>query len=267
MNRLEAVIFDWAGTTLDFGSLAPVRAVTRLFANRSIPLSDADVRRDMGLFKKDHIRRILERPHVSAAWHNRHSRAPVDSDVDAMFREFAPLQLEILEEHAQLIAGVTGLAGRLRQRGLKLGTTTGYTRPMLDVLLTQAAEQGYRPDLALCPDDAGGGRPYPWMCLRIALSFQLSSTAAAVKVGDTPSDIEEGLNAGMWSVGVAETGNQIGLSASDLAALPIDDRRRRLEGARESLRAAGAHYVVDSAPELDPVIEQIEGRLAAGERP
>ena len=92
MNRLEAVIFDWAGTTLDFGSLAPVRAVTRLFADRSIPLSDADVRRDMGLFKKDHIRRILERPHVSAAWRNRHARAPVDSDVDAMFREFAPLR-------------------------------------------------------------------------------------------------------------------------------------------------------------------------------
>ena len=267
MKRLEAVVFDWAGTTVDSGSLAPVKAVSNLFARQLIAVSDADIRRDMGLFKKDHIRRILALPHVEREWSKRNGHLPGDEDVEALFSDFKLLQMESLNEHSSVICGVPALAERLRARRLKLGSTTGYTRPMLDFLLTRAAEQGYRPDLASCPDDVGGGRPRPWMCLRIALEFRLASTAAAVKVGDTPSDIEEGLNAGMWAVGVAATGNEVGLSESELAALSDADRMRRLEYACNRLKGAGAHYVIDSVAELDSVLDQIDARLAAGERP
>jgi phosphonoacetaldehyde hydrolase len=138
---------------------------------------------------------------------------------------------------------------------------------MLDLLVEKAAAQGYRPEISLCPDDVGGGRPHPWMCLRIALHFRLSSVAAAVKVGDTVSDIQEGLNAGMWTVGVAETGNEIGLSEADLAALPADERKRRAAKAAENLRAAGAHYVIPSVAALSPILHEIDKRLVAGERP
>jgi phosphonoacetaldehyde hydrolase len=267
MKRLEAVVFDWAGTTVDCGSLAPVRAITKLFATQGIQLSDADVRRDMGLFKKDHIRRILALPHVDKEWQTRKGRPAGDEEVEAMFAEFAPVQMEILEQHSQLINGVAGLAEGLRARGLKLGATTGYTRPMLDLLMARAAQQGYRPDLSLCPDDVGGGRPLPWMCLRIALDFHLTSTASAVKVGDTPSDIQEGLNAGMWTVGVTATGNEVGLGADELAALSPADRMRVVERAGKNLKAAGAHYVVESVAQMEPIIEEINRRLAAGERP
>ena len=176
MMGVEAVIFDWAGTTVDWGSLAPVRALTALFAHRGIQVSDSDVRRDMGLFKKDHIRRILSFPHVGASWHKLKGRAPNEDDVETIFTEFMGVQMEILDEHSQLIPGVAPLTHTLRTRGLKLGSTTGYTRPMLEILLARAKEQGYEPDLSLCPDDVGASRPYPWMCLRLALSFGLSST-------------------------------------------------------------------------------------------
>jgi phosphonoacetaldehyde hydrolase len=267
VKRLEAVIFDWAGTTVDCGSLAPVRAVTKLFAAHAIPLSDAEIRRDMGLFKKDHIRLVLGMPHLQAEWRRQHGRPPDEEDVAALFAEFAPLQMEVLEEHSELICGVAAMAQTLRGRGVKLGSTTGYTRPMLDVLLACARRQGYEPDLSLCPDDVGAGRPRPWMCLRIALGFQLTSTAAAVKVGDTTSDIQEGLNAGMWTVGVAATGNEVGLNASDLAALRPDDRKQRLARAHRSLQAAGPHYVIDSVADLEPVVIELEERLASGARP
>jgi phosphonoacetaldehyde hydrolase len=267
VKRLEAVVFDWAGTTVDFGSLAPVRAVTRLFATRGIQVSDADVRRDMGIFKKDHIRRLLALPHVDQQWKRCKGEPAGDADVEAMFAEFALLQMEILEEHSQLICGVPDIAAALRNRSLKLGSTTGYTRPMLDLLLEKATQQGYRPDLSLCPDDVGGGRPLPWMCLRIALDFHLTSTAAVVKVGDTISDIEEGLNAGMWTIGVTATGNEVGLSAAALATLAPDDRGRRLDRAGAALKAAGAHYLIDSVAEIEPIIDQIDRRLAEGERP
>jgi phosphonoacetaldehyde hydrolase len=138
---------------------------------------------------------------------------------------------------------------------------------MLDLLVARARQQGYQPDVSLCPDDVGGGRPHPWMCLRIALDFRLSSTAAAIKVGDTVSDIQEGLNAGMWTAGVAATGNEVGLSASELAALPREEYRRRVDRARDNLKAAGAHYVIDSVAWMEQVIEDVNRRLAAGERP
>jgi phosphonoacetaldehyde hydrolase len=267
VTRLEAVIFDWAGTTVDCGSLAPVRAVTRLFADHGIDLSDADIRRDMGLFKKDHIRRILALPHVDREWNKKTGRSAAEPDVEALFAEFLPLQTKVLEEYSHVICGIPAVVETLRSRGLKLGSTTGYTRPMLDILTTRAAVEGFVPDLAFCPDDVGGGRPLPWMCWRIALEFRLSSTAAAVKLGDTISDIDEGRNAGMWTIGVAATGNEVGLNASELASLAPEDRQQRVERARRTLSLAGAHYVIDSVAELAPVIEEINQRLAAGERP
>jgi phosphonoacetaldehyde hydrolase len=267
VKRVEAVIFDWAGTTVDWGSLAPVRALTSLFAHRGIELSDAEARRDMGLFKKDHIRRILSFPHVDAEWHKLNGRRASEDDVETIFTEFMGLQTKILDEHSQLIAGVAPLTRALRTRRLKLGSTTGYTRPMLELLLARAAEQGYKPDLSLCPDDVAAGRPYPWMCLRLALSFGLSSTAAAVKVGDTVSDIQEGRNAGMWTVGVTATGNEVGLTELQLAALSTSERDYRMDQAGNKLKTAGAHYVIESVAHLEPVLEQIDRRLGEGQRP
>lgn len=267
MTRLEAVIFDWAGTTVDFGSMAPVRAITKLFKTRGIELSDAEVRRDMGLFKEDHIRRILGFPQVMEAWQALNERAANEQDVETLLADFATVQMEALEHHSELIGGVAPLAARLRGRGLKIGSTTGYTRQMLDRLVARAGEQGYRPDLSYCPDDVGGGRPKPWMCLRLALEFRLSSSAAAVKVGDTPNDIAEGLNAGMWTVGVAVTGNEMGLSQSELQALSPEGHKSRRARACVRLRGAGAHYLVDGVDELEPIVDEIDGRLAAGQRP
>jgi len=267
MRRLQAVIFDWAGTTVDHGSLAPVRAVTTLFARHGIRLSDSDARRDMGLYKKDHIRRILSLPEVRGAWERATNSAPGEPDVEALFAEFAPLQMEILEDYAQVIEGTAGVAERLRARGLRIGSTTGYSRPMLDVVLKCASAQGYRPDMALCPDDTAGGRPHPWMCLRIALEFRVEAASAVVKVGDTQTDMAEGLNAGMWAVGVTATGNEAGRSAADWNALGSEERQRISGLAARVLKAAGAHYVIESVNQLEPVLDEIEGRISAGERP
>jgi phosphonoacetaldehyde hydrolase len=267
MKRIEAVIFDWAGTTVDHGSLAPLRAVTQLFSREGIPISDGDARRDMGLFKKDHIRQILAMPRVNHEWQKAAGKAPEEGDVERLFNEFLPLQMEILEKHSEVIAGVAEVSEKLRTLGLKLGSSTGYTRPMLDLLVKLAAAQGYQPDMALCPDDVSGGRPHPWMCLRMALEFRLSSVAAAVKVGDTISDIQEGRNAGMWSVGISATGNEIGLSAEDLVALSEGERSHHIAHACLRLKSAGAHYVIESVAHLEPVLEEIDARLAAGEHP
>ena len=256
MARVTAVIFDWAGTTVDHGSLAPVRTLQRLFAARGMEITDEEARRDMGVHKKDHIRAILRMKRAAT---------PAEFEVADLFAAFIPMQMECLARYSDLIPGVVEIASQLRARGIRIGSTTGYTRPMLDLLLANAAAQGYTPDCALCPDDAGAGRPWPWMCYLNAIRLQTVPMHTMINVGDTVSDIEEGLNAGMWTVGIARTGNMIGLTAAEFAALPVSEQSARLDAAHARLREAGAHYVIDGVGNLD--LDPIEYRLARGERP
>ena len=160
-GRLQAVVLDWAGTTVDHGSLAPMRVLQRIFADRGIEITDEEVRRDMGVLKKDHIRSLLNLPRIAGLWERCYQQAPGENEVEALFADFIPRQMECLAEYSTVISGVTSAVERLRVRGLKIGSTTGYTRPLLDILLPHAAKQGYVPDCALCPDDVGAGRPLP----------------------------------------------------------------------------------------------------------
>jgi phosphonoacetaldehyde hydrolase len=264
---VKAVILDWAGTTVDHGSLAPVRVLQQVFAGRGVPISEEQARRDMGVLKKDHIRKILFGPNVPAKWRAAVGHEPAEADVESLFADFVPLQLECLLKYSTVIEGVAETVARLRQRGVKIGSTTGYTRAMLDVILGPAVAQGYRPDCAITPDDVGGGRPHPWMIFANAIRLQAEPLEAIVKVGDTPVDVEEGLRAGVWTIGVARTGNMIGLTAADFAALPSTERAARLERARTGLFAAGAHQVIDAVADLEPALDALEARIRIGERP
>src|SRR5262249_43256866 len=154
---------DWAGTTVDFGSLAPSRTLQQVFASAGIVLSDAEARRDMGLPKKDHISRILSMPRVRDVWQSLRGHPPTSADLDEIYQAFIPLQFSCLAEYSNLIPCVIEAAKRFRARGLKIGSTTGYTREMLDLLLEKSAEAGYAPDCSLVPSDVGAGRPHPFM--------------------------------------------------------------------------------------------------------
>jgi phosphonoacetaldehyde hydrolase len=264
---LQAVILDWAGTTVDHGSLAPIRVLQKIFSHRGIEITEEEARRDMGVLKKDHIRSLLQLPRIAVEWERRYQRTPWEEDVDSLFADFVPEQMACLVGCSTLISGVTEMAQRLRARGLKIGSTTGYTRRLMDILLPYAATQGYVPDCALCPDDVGAGRPFPWMIYECAIRMKVCPLEALVKIGDTLSDVEEGLNAGTWAVAVAQTGNMIGVTEEQWCALPQDERTVRLQDAHRKLLDAGAHYVVDTLAEIHPVLDQIEVRLKAGEQP
>jgi phosphonoacetaldehyde hydrolase len=264
---VRAVILDWAGTTVDHGSLAPVRVLQEVFAQRGVPISEQEARRDMGVLKIDHIRKILFSPNVSARWREVIKHDPNEADVESLFANFVPLQLECLVRYSIVIDGVAETIARLRQRGIKIGSTTGYTRAMLDRILKPAADQGYQPDCTITPDDTGAGRPYPWMIFANAIRLRVEPLEAIVKIGDTPVDIEEGLRARVWTIGVARTGNMIGLSAEDFAALPPADQATRLRSARAALHSAGAHEVIDAVAECEPALDAIEARIIRGDRP
>ncbi|HEY4046315.1 MAG TPA: phosphonoacetaldehyde hydrolase [Acidobacteriaceae bacterium] len=261
MNKrrtLLAVMLDWAGTTVDHGSIAPVLALQTLFAQHGITLASQDARRDMGLLKRVHIAGILSLPNIRSEWAEVHGREPTATDVRILFEEFGPLQIKIITQHSQLISGVKETVSGWKQRGLRIGTTTGYTREMLAPVLALAAENGYRPDISVCPDEVDAGRPAPWMLMRNAQLLDVYPPSCCVKIGDTVSDIEEGLNAGMWTIGLTRTGNLIGLDAADWELLPEAEKSRRVQEAEGVLRNAGAHFVVEDLRSCDEVFGQIE---------
>lgn len=265
-NRLKALVLDWAGTTVDFGSLAPARTIQRVFEGVAVSLSEDEVRRDMGLAKKDHIASILSIPRVRDAWRAARGSPPTPDEADVLYEMFVPRQLSCLAEYSALIPGVVESVQRFRKRGLKIGSTTGYTRVMLDLLLETSAKAGYEPDCNVCPEDVGSSRPAPFMLYENAVRLQVYPMASIAKVGDTPADIHEGLNAGAWSIGVAATGNAVGLSYAEFQTLPGKERDLRVANARAQLQRAGAHYVVDTFADLDAMLDDIDARLACAEK-
>ncbi len=266
--KLRGVIFDWAGTIVDHGSRAPVAALQEAFETVGMPITVAEARISMGIAKKDHIRSILQLPRVVQAWEQEHGAAPLEADVEALYAVFVPKQIECLAGFSGLIAGVPSTAEGLRSRDIRIGSTTGYTRTMLDFLVDGARQQGFAPDCAICPQDVpGGGRPAPWMCYLNAILIEVSPLWSMVKIGDTPSDIEEGLNAGMWTIGVTRTGNEVGMTEEEWNSATPTKQRDVMASAGKRLLDVGAHYLVESAGDCLDAIDEIGCRISSGERP
>jgi len=267
VGPVQALITDLAGTVVDFGSCAPAGVFVELFRRRGLEISQEQARAPMGLQKKDHIREISVMREVAAAWQAVHGSACSEEDVERMYREFVPLQLEVLPRYGTLIPGAAEVIRRLREQGVRIAATTGYNREMMKIVLDGASAQGFIPDAAVCASDVPRGRPAPWMIFRSLEELGVYPPEASVKIGDTLPDVEAGLNAGVWTIGVVRTGNMLGLGEAAAASLPAEELRSRLQSAREEFFKAGTHYVLDSIADCLPVIEAVNRRLASNERP
>lgn len=264
---LQAILFDWAGTTVDYGSRAPAQVFQEIFRRSGVEITVSEAREPMGRAKRDHIATILAMPRVAAAWRAAHGKAGTDADIDRMYQEFLPLQKSTLQAGSAVIPGVPKVVAECRGRGLKIGSTTGYTRELMEVVRPVAKAGGYEPDVVFCADEVAAGRPAPWLNFRACEALGVYPLSRVVIVDDTPIGIAAGLNSGCWTVAVARTGNALGLSEEEIAALPPDNLRQRLQSIADQFRQAGAHYVIDGVSDLLPILDKIEDRLNRGERP
>ncbi|MBX7257699.1 MAG: phosphonoacetaldehyde hydrolase [Candidatus Hydrogenedentes bacterium] len=264
---VKAVVFDWAGTTVDFGCCAPANVFVDLFNSHGIAVTSEQAREPMGIHKKDHIRILLKMEPIAAQWEKKTGARPTEKDVESLFAEFVPRQVETIAKHADIIPGALETIAAFRAKGIKIGSTTGYNGEMMAVLTPLAAKAGYTPDTMVSVSDVPEGRPSPWMALEAVKRMNVYPLEACVKVGDTPADIGEGLNAGMWSVGLVDHGNEVGLTAAEFAALSPEDRAAKCAKARQRLVSCGAHFVIDTIAQLPATIDEINCLLARGERP
>jgi phosphonoacetaldehyde hydrolase len=266
-SGIAAVIFDWAGTIVDFGCFAPTMSIVETFAARGVVITTEEARGPMGLEKREHILRLLADERIRAVWKNATKDDPCPQDADILYKELEPRLARAVQRHARLVPGARELAEELRAWGIRIGSTTGYLRPLMDILTEEASRQGFTADAVVCPSDVPSGRPAPWMCFLNAIRLDAYPPRRIVKIGDTPADVLEGLNAGMWTVGVTLSGNEVGLSEIEVGELTADERFARIEEAESRLREAGAHYVTESVNTCRAVLARIEERVIKGEHP
>ena len=265
--EIKLVVFDWAGTTIDFGCMAPSGAFVAAFAAKGVEATLAEARGPMGLHKKDHIRAMLRTESVGSKWRAAAGRDWTEDDVNDLYRDVTPRQVEAAQKYSELIPGVLPVMAELRARGIKIAATTGYFREAADVVSAAAKRQGYEPDFNICADDVPAGRPAPWMIFRCMEALNVYPPASVLKIGDTVVDIEDGRNAGCWSVGVVESSNEMGLSAAELSALSAQERQARCDAVVQRLRGAGAHFGLLNISLLPKFISITNEQLAKGQRP
>lgn len=255
---VEAVIFDWAGTTVDYGCFAPVQAFVETFKAAGVEPTMAETRAPMGMLKIDHIRAMLAGERIKAEWERVHGHAPDEGDVQALYLPYEERLLSILDNFADPKPGVLEAVSALRDAGVKIGSTTGYNDKMMAIVGPCAAAAGYRPDFSVTPDSVGGhGRPYPYMMFRNMEALGVSDVRRVAKVGDTVSDVREGLAAGAISIGVVEGSSEMGLTQAEYEALSPADKNAACERVAATFRAAGATAVIRNMSELPVLLAQL----------
>ncbi|WP_454866512.1 phosphonoacetaldehyde hydrolase [Pseudomonas umsongensis] len=266
-SQLQAVVLDWAGTVVDFGSFAPTQIFVEAFAEFGVAVSLQEARGPMGMGKWDHIRTLCNEPQIAARYHAVFGRLPTDDDVTALYERFMPLQIEKIALHSALIPGALETINGLRDKGLKIGSCSGYPGVVMEKVVELARQNGYVTDHVVATDEVPNGRPHPAQALANVIALGVSDVAACVKVDDTWPGILEGRSAGMWTVALTCSGNALGLTYDqykNLSAEELSEARSRITRMFEGSRP---HYLIDTIVDLPAVIEDINARLARGEVP
>ncbi|MCH8090825.1 MAG: phosphonoacetaldehyde hydrolase [Proteobacteria bacterium] len=268
-GKVKALVLDWSGTVADAYVLAPAVVFAEVFKKHGVEISMFEARGPMGLRKDLHIKALTETPEIRHRWKEIKGKDPDQGDVDDMFEDFVPMQLDCLRQYTDLLPGVAEVVQRLQKQGIKIGSTTGFVRPMVDILEEDAKKQGYVPDASVAGDEVEhGARPKPFMVYKNLDMMDVHPIQSVIKVDDTVSGIGEALEAGCWGVGVSRYSNYMDVdSLADAESLSDEEMARRLDHTNEILQKAGAHYVIDSLADIEPVIEDVNRRLARGERP
>ncbi|KIV65607.1 Phosphonoacetaldehyde hydrolase [Pseudomonas sp. FeS53a] len=266
-TRLQAAVLDWAGTVVDFGSFAPTQIFVEAFAEFGVAVSLEEARGPMGMGKWDHIRTLCNLPAIAERYRAAFGRLPTDDDVTAIYERFMPLQIEKIGVHSALIPGALEAIAALRQRGLKIGSCSGYPTAVMDKVVELARSNGYVADHVVATDEVPNGRPHPAQALANVIALGIEDVAACVKVDDTWPGILEGRRAGMWTVALTCSGNALGLTWDQFKALSPTELERARQRIGQLFEGARPHYLIDTIADLPKVIDAINARLARGEMP
>lgn len=252
---------DWAGSAVDYGCMAPVAAFVDSFQKMGLFVTPEETRVHMGLSKLEEIRALFAIERVQQEFLQRYGRPYSEDDVQACYQSFQQILFASLKNYSVPIPGVVEVISALRRQGIKIGSTTGYTKEIMDIVRPEAERMKYEVDCCVTPDGLPAGRPAPYMIYKNMTELAVSSVDCVLKYGDTLADIREGVNAKVWTVGVVTGSNELALTQEEVSSLPDAELKRRKQQVRGRMYDAGAHYVVDTIAELPAVIAEINQKM------
>lgn len=257
--KIKGIIFDWAGTTVDYGCFSPVGAFMESFKDSGIEITIDEAREPMGMLKIDHTRAILKMNRVKNLFIDKYNREANEDDVNKLYKKFEEVLFSTLKEYITINPYVLDVVNSLKERGIKIGTTTGYTKEMMEVILPIAKEKGYDPSFTIASDEVLKGRPHPYMINENLKHLNIEDSKSVIKVGDTVVDIKEGINAGVITVGVILGSSELGLTQQEVLAMDKIELEEKMNIVRERLMSAGADYVIDDMRGLLKIVDEING--------
>jgi len=261
LKNIKAVILDWAGTIIDYGCMAPTQVFIEVFGKKDIILSMEEARTPMGLAKKDHVRALFRLDTVQKQWLAEYGRIPSESDVESIYSELEPALSAIVKDYCDPIPGAIKLIKSLQHQDIKVGTTTGYVEGMMNTIIPITSAIGLLPDAIVSSSEVSAGRPAPWMIYLNCEIMDVYPLNQMVKIGDTIADIQEGKNAGMWTIGLTKSGNELGLSLADADAADPIWLAEQIAHAGRKLLNAGADFVAEGVWDCWPILEEIDRQI------
>lgn len=263
LKNIKAVIFDWAGTIIDYGCMAPTQVFIEVFRKKDIIITVDEARAPMGLAKKDHVRELLNLGTVQKQWYCAFGRVPSELDVELLYSELEPNLAAIVTKYSEPVPGAVELVELLKSMGVKVGSTTGYVAGMMENILPHAFANGLNLDSVVSSSEVITGRPEPWMIYRNCEKMKVFPLSQMVKIGDTVADIHEGINAGMWTIGLTKSGNELGLSLPEIEKADPVWLMERIAAAGRKLMNAGADFVAEGVWSCWPLLEEIDNQMEA----
>ncbi|MBA4409391.1 MAG: phosphonoacetaldehyde hydrolase [Bacteroidota bacterium] len=264
LKHIKAVIFDWAGTIIDYGCMAPAQVFIEVFRANDICLSMDEARGPMGLAKKDHVRELFRLDTIQKQWISEYGRIPSEDDINVIYEYLEPALAALVADYCEPIPGSIVLINSLKAQGIKVGSTTGYVAGMMKNILPVTSAAGLGPDSVVNSSEVPAGRPLPWMIYRNCEKMNVFPLSQVVKIGDTVADIQEGINAGTWTIGLTKSGNEIGLSQAEAENADFVWLEEKIALAGRKLLNAGADYVAEGVWDCWPILEEIDERIEAG---
>jgi len=224
---VQLVVFDMAGTTVDDtvnGIPLVAVAMQEAFRKHGLDVSIDQVNNVRGTEKKNAIQNILQRMNI----------LEMDNLVDAIFIDFKDSLNSHLKFINKEIPGTSHVFKSLRSKGIHISVGSGFPHSVVETIVEHLRWKGLV-DYVSSAEKEGHGRPNPAMIHAAMTYCGVKDIRSVVKVGDTRADVQEGKNAGCWTVSVL-TGTQ----------------------SRESLETEKPDFIINSIADLLDVLSQIE---------
>ena len=259
--NVEAIVFDLAGTLIDFGSLAPSQVLIELFDRFGIKITRKQAIGPMGIEKRAHIKALLTTRKINSQWRKKFKSKPTDKDIDKLFKLFNPELKKIIKKHSKFISGSKKTLDFIKNKKIKIGINTGYSEEILKMILPELKKQKFIPDVSYSSSNTKIGRPSAEIIYKIFSDLNITKGSNCIKIDDTIPGLQEGLNAGMWVVGVIFSGNEFGKNEYEFNKLTYKEKLKFKKKISHKFKKIGVHYVIDTIKDLPKIIERVENKI------